>query len=52
MAVDTKIAKTLKSTFSREPLDIIGYKVDGNSSGTLVFKIIKINKKKTKKTAD
>ena len=49
MAVDTKIAKTLKSTFSPEPLDIIGYKVDGNSSGTLVFKIIKINKKKQKK---
>ena len=28
MAADTKIAKPSKSTFSPEPLDIIGYKFD------------------------
>ena len=43
-----KIAKPLKSTFSPEPLDIIGYKFDKNINGTLVFKIMKIKKKKKK----
>ena len=40
-----KIAKPSKSTFSPEPLDIIGYKFDWNINGTLVFKIMKIKKK-------
>ena len=46
MASTTKIAKPSKSTFSPEPLDIIGYKFDRNSNGTLVFKIMKKKKKK------
>ena len=41
-----KIAKPSKSTFSPEPLDIIGYKFDWNINGTLVFKIMKIIKKR------
>ena len=40
-----KIAKPSKSTFSPEPLNIIGYKFDWNINGTLVFKIVKIKKK-------
>ena len=40
-----KIAKPSKSTFSPEPLDIIGYKFDWNINGTLVLKIMKIKKK-------
>ena len=39
-----KIAKPSKSTFSPEPLDLIGYKFDRNINGTLVFKIMKIKK--------
>ena len=46
MAAVTKNSKTIKSTFSPEPLDIIGYKSDRNINGTLVFKIMKIKKKK------
>ena len=44
MATITKNSKPLKSTFSPEPLDIIGYKFDWNINGTLVFKIMKIIK--------
>ena len=44
MATITKNSKNIKSTFSPEPLDIIGYKLDRNGSGTLVFKFIKIKK--------
>ena len=44
MAAVTKYRKTSKSTVSPEPLDIIGYKLDWNIKGTLVFKIIKIKK--------
>ena len=50
MATITKNSKNIKITFSLEPLDIIGYKLDWNISGTLVFKIIEI--KKNKKTAE
>ena len=39
-----KIAKTIKSTSSPEPLGIIGYKFVWNISGNLVFKIIRIKK--------
>ena len=46
MAAVTKLAKTSKSTFSPEPIDIIGYKLDWNISGTFVFKIKKKQQKK------
>ena len=48
MATITKTAKTSKSTFSPDPLDIIGYKLDLNNSETLVFFIMKKKKKKAK----
>ena len=51
MAAITKNSKTIKITFSPEPLNIIGYKFDWNINGTLVLKIMKI-KKKQKKTAE
>ena len=35
---------TTKLTSSREPLGLIGYKFTWNMSGTLVFKIVKVNK--------
>ena len=45
MATITKNSKkTTKSTSSPEPLGIIGYKFVGIMSGTLVFKIVKIEK--------
>ena len=40
-----KIVKPSKSTFSLEPLDIIGYKFYWNIKGALVCKIIKIKEK-------
>ena len=48
-AVTKKQTKTTKSTSSPEPSGIIGYKFVWNISGTLVFKIVKIYKKKKKK---
>ena len=47
IATITKKSKNIKSTFSPEPFDIIGYKFAWNISGTLVFKIVKIKKKST-----
>ena len=52
MAAVTKNSKTIKINFSPEPLDIIGYKCNWNINGTLVFKIMKIKKKKKKNTAE
>ena len=49
MADVTKNSKQTSKSTSPEQLDAIGYKLDLNISGTLVFKIIKIKKKQQNK---
>ena len=44
MVAVAKNSKNNKINSSPEPLDIVGYKFAWNITGTLIFKIVKINK--------